>query len=512
MTQVELLDHFLNLDPDYELGHYRHGRGDSSEKVVEVDVSEDFEDEDSRLDSLAGIPLGSSEEPFLIRFSHGPRCSSVRGFPVIITAGAKFVNASSEGFGKCVWILQDTPEVEAKVRSLRPGYDSRVFLLSRQDLREAYSMKPDTMKTSMQSVPPQTPIWKRRQNMLGLPLSFGYVVSKSWIELERGPLGSPLMRGAYVDFLNMIASVLNFTISYVPSDGTYGIQEADGSWSGLVGMINRREVDAGANLLGVTNERAKAVQFSNLVTSASMDLWIRPPGGEGSASQYYSSATSLFYMLQPNVWIMYLCTVIVVILLGLFIGIHAERGLETAFSTFGLIINQGASENALHLSSRILFFACLGFGFMFVNVFSARLASTLSVKKVDKEISKIEDLLEHDYNLYVMGDSSHEDYIREYKKSLWDQKVSRSANFHPGDESTLGENFMHEFTELGAAVLIYKGPVAMWIANNPDIGCSMYSVPLGGSSHGAFAMQKNWPYEEAFNFHILKILESGLYG
>ncbi len=56
--------------------------------------------------------------------------------------------------------------------------------------------------------------------------------------------GNGRVRGFLPDVLNELRVVLNFTYdARVPEDRSYGRKDKDGKWSGIVGMLQRREVD-----------------------------------------------------------------------------------------------------------------------------------------------------------------------------------------------------------------------------------------------------------------------------
>ena len=47
-----------------------------------------------------------------------------------------------------------------------------------------------------------------------------------------------------VDLVNILSSALNFTVREIqPSDGAFGSQNPDGSFSGIVGVLQREEAD-----------------------------------------------------------------------------------------------------------------------------------------------------------------------------------------------------------------------------------------------------------------------------
>ena len=86
----------------------------------------------------------------------------------------------------------------------------------------------------------------------------GYVRSSSE-SLKKIFLGPSL----YGDIWSSLQSITNFSYSMVYSvDGSWGSLNDDGSWNGVVGMMERDEVDVGVTSLFATRQRKNAVDFS----------------------------------------------------------------------------------------------------------------------------------------------------------------------------------------------------------------------------------------------------------
>ena len=68
-----------------------------------------------------------------------------------------------------------------------------------------------------------------------------------------------------------------------------------------------------------------------------------------------------------------------------------------------LVFSLGNSRVMVSLSSRIVLYSALIFASHFITVFSARLTSSLSVKKFEDQIHDLEDLEPNGYHLYIHG-------------------------------------------------------------------------------------------------------------
>ncbi len=61
-----------------------------------------------------------------------------------------------------------------------------------------------------------------------------------------GPDGPPRMGGMFAEVFHAVRDIMNFTYELdVPPDGQWGANMGNGSWSGMVGMLQREEIDIG---------------------------------------------------------------------------------------------------------------------------------------------------------------------------------------------------------------------------------------------------------------------------
>ncbi|KAL3861015.1 hypothetical protein ACJMK2_007108 [Sinanodonta woodiana] len=77
------------------------------------------------------------------------------------------------------------------------------------------------------------------------------------------PNGTITYDGLCIDLLKELADMLNFTYELVgPLDGKFGTKRSDGRWTGLVGQLERQEVDMVAAPLSTQSERKEVMDFT----------------------------------------------------------------------------------------------------------------------------------------------------------------------------------------------------------------------------------------------------------
>nr|XP_045587458.1 glutamate receptor ionotropic, kainate 4-like [Procambarus clarkii] len=111
--------------------------------------------------------------------------------------------------------------------------------------------------------------------------------------------------GPAADLVSYLAMALNFSYIYLrPADRSWGIKRADGSWSGMVGMVTRQEVDIAVGPFGVSETRAAVVDFTEPFLT---DSW-RMLGARGRPEV---DPWGFLFPLEPVVWTAILAALLV---------------------------------------------------------------------------------------------------------------------------------------------------------------------------------------------------------
>ena len=88
----------------------------------------------------------------------------------------------------------------------------------------------------------------RRSNLLGYNFRITTLVEPPYItKIELDSMtGKYNLEGSFADLLNLYAETLNFTYTYVPpSDNAWGSLQENGSWNGMINLIQKEIVDIG---------------------------------------------------------------------------------------------------------------------------------------------------------------------------------------------------------------------------------------------------------------------------
>ena len=425
-------------------------------------------------------------------------------------------------FGQCKWLLNDNELTRRRLSELRPAFDSEVYLLSETgaefNLSEIYSLDSDSpvIESGVEKwkgaklVREAEHIWLRRANLRGKTFKggiFGYV---PYVSLDEKALSDS--RGFAIDLFKSLASRLNYTFELVvPKKGNFGsLNKTSGEFDGIVGMLQRREIDVGAMTIKKTSTRFKVIDYTrgitqheNIFVTKKLDAF---------------SHTSFTYLLDGEAWIGTLIVQSVLLLFGALLSYLAlyRRGVswvDVVCEVQGVMVNQGSEIARFRiLSLRIFLYTTLLLGFLIVQVLNARLAALLAVNKTERRLNSAQDIEDKRMELYVMGGTASLDTFRfaepnTLDRRLWEGQMSKDPKFTTGPYSRLIPNFLANDR---GVILLNPFVFDNWMDVNRRVGCSMERLQRNGPIRFAFPLLKGFPFRKVFDYHITKFEESGV--
>ena len=167
----------------------------------------------------------------------------------------------------------------------------------------------------------------------------------------------------------------------LPPDGEWGKKLPDGNWTGLIGMVERSEVDLAVGGILITEERLQAVSYSypNLFSVATFMTDKPKP---------VTSNLALFHPFFVMMWSLIISVVSFLLFFAIF---KKERMQRIMFEVFGSFFGQPIHLKVEKLSIKLLLSAWLFFVFVLINCYKAVYSSFLSFPSVTG-IRTIEDL------------------------------------------------------------------------------------------------------------------------
>lgn len=212
--------------------------------------------------------------------------------------------------------------------------------------------------------------------------------------------------GYLIDLVREITSTMdNVTIQYysVP-DGTFGVQQSNGSWNGIMGEVSKGRADLSVAPLGITSTRYAAVSYSTSFMDTGLSILVTKELDQDAP----------FSFLLPfswEVWVL-LCVSIVVVGVMAWIfdrlspfGYH-KQGEETLNVSASMVnavatmTGQGG-ETGRSLSSRVLLLGYCFFAMIAISTYTANLSAFLTTKIQSTRVSSLDDLKKYGFKFGV---------------------------------------------------------------------------------------------------------------
>ena len=279
--------------------------------------------------------------------------------------------------------------------------------------------------------------WERRRNLTGVNIVTGGLEWKPMLEPilnEDGQLSH--FSGIFPMLFEQLRKELDFQIEWIlPPDGKWGAQEVEGHWNGLVGLLERKEIDLIGAPMAVILERSLVMDYSFLTLSETYSL----------ISQNSNKTTA------PNVWgyliIFTMEAWLLIIACLMFIAtscllkhrllveptpiVSRDTTLSFVYSISLVLVTLIQMEYPFcirRLSSKLLYFTLCMFACIIFVYYSADLTARLTVFPSSTSIESFNDAYDLDYSVAILGGSISEVIMASGRngsgiKKMWEDKV-----------------------------------------------------------------------------------------
>ncbi|CAI5795273.1 glutamate receptor ionotropic, kainate 4 [Podarcis lilfordi] len=220
--------------------------------------------------------------------------------------------------------------------------------------------------------------------------------------------GNDQYEGFCMDMLAELAAILHFNYKIqLVGDGVYGVPEANGSWTGMVGELIARKADLAVAGLTITAEREKVIDFSKPFMTLGISILYRVHMGRKPG---YFSFLDPF---SPGVWLFmllaYLAVSCVLFLVARLTPYEWYSPHPCSQGRCNLLVNQYSLGNSLWfpvggfmqqgstiapraLSTRCVSGVWWAFTLIIISSYTANLAAFLTVQRMDVPIESVDDL------------------------------------------------------------------------------------------------------------------------
>ncbi|OWF39812.1 Glutamate receptor ionotropic, kainate 3 [Mizuhopecten yessoensis] len=333
--------------------------------------------------------------------------------------------------------------------------------------------------------------------------------------------GNNSYEGLCFDIFNEIATRFNFTYDVMePPDGDWGLELDNGSWSGVVGMLQRKEIDLVVASLNVHSRREEVIDFtypyfydSTIILITKEDpmktKWrtLIDPFDDtvllliGCALAAISFLLCIFERLSP-----YYCDEVN------FLEDKSLKSFQDSFwYLYGALLTQGGDRLPHSQTGRTLLSCWWLFCLVMMASYSGNLIAYLTVSKDKLPFNTVNEMLQKDdYKWGLIGGSY---WVTIFKhsvlpefKAVW-QGIERFNASDPSVLSTDPDVHIQKVLDSNYAYLGDKTQIEIKMANECTLRTGKEEVlPF----QYAFGLPNLSPYTDLISREIIEIHESGL--
>ena len=316
--------------------------------------------------------------------------------------------------------------------------------------------------------------------------------------------------GFHKALFDALASQLNFTYDIIiPGDYKFGGLQANGNWSGIVGMCHRGEVDFGMPIRR-TPLREKYIRYSPNILPYTLTI---------VSFLQDSRTTSILSLLHPRslaaLIITLLAFFVMLLLVFKLLNYHEDEVNigAIAITCFGQFTNQGSEmASVTHLSYKVLIFSMSAFGLLFACIYSAQLTSYVSVQRPAKQVETYQDVIDMNIKLFVTDGTAGLDDFKSLGASvaqaqIWRDHLSQDS-YYTGPK--ISKNWERMLKSSDRALQLSHFALSKYAAKNWAVGCQLHQAVQPKKYYFTIPYGQRFPYKKLFDLKIMKLQESGV--
>ena len=324
--------------------------------------------------------------------------------------------------------------------------------------------------------------------------------------IEDGCTSKNCFKGIFANVFHALADQMNFTFT-IKRAYMWG-SVTNGTWNGMVGMLNDKQADIAATDLTITNERSTVVDFLPSLMEITEELYMKNPGDAFSSVAYIGSFTKGSWSA-----ILILSMSIPIILAVIVRNVKRKNSEDyTLLQCFILVaasmVNLTYELKPRTIRNRVAFISVVVGGMLIYYHWEAELTAHLAFKKTNFPFNNLKEFSENSKFKFVVSKGTvFVDFFRysddPVRRKIWQDKLEPFIDQMP---------MLEEIKDL-----IIDDPYTVTYADSTlrmteeYITCKIIDIkPPIRKTQLAFALQKSSPFYQAFNHHINNLKQVGL--
>ncbi|XP_071042155.1 glutamate receptor ionotropic, NMDA 2B-like [Parasteatoda tepidariorum] len=212
------------------------------------------------------------------------------------------------------------------------------------------------------------------------------VIETNDMRLSVDDHGRTALAGVEGKFLQLLMNLMKISFKLIiASDGEWGQELDNGSWTGMIGLIQKGEADMAINKLSITEDRMKVVDFTTPYCDEVVTFGVAAP-----RRIFYPLI--FLYPFDRTIWI--LCIVVLVILPLIYSLLFHDFSAYNAilFKMIGCLLNQPVINKNKSSMYRFFMSLCLFFSLVISSSYRAVFFSFLTIPFYEQKLRNFHDL------------------------------------------------------------------------------------------------------------------------
>ncbi|XP_071533861.1 uncharacterized protein [Panulirus ornatus] len=213
--------------------------------------------------------------------------------------------------------------------------------------------------------------------------------------------------GPIANVVDYLAKRMNFTYMYVRSpEKEWGIKKADGSWTGMVGLVSRQEVDIALGLFSMKADRTEVMDFI-------WPLWITSTMILGSRGRPEVDPWGFLMPLTPLVWAAVLTVLLMILALqcAVYSALFSQkaerhRRVMEPFSFIRVLLQQDIMSPSDWRWERMLLALWMVMTLVLIRSYAGTLMSLLAVRYLAQPFQSLQDVLDDSSVVMIWNENS----------------------------------------------------------------------------------------------------------
>ncbi|KAK7103776.1 hypothetical protein V1264_018609 [Littorina saxatilis] len=369
------------------------------------------------------------------------------------------------------------------------------------------------------------------------------VGTKDWdpfVIKTRDRSGGLVYTGLCMDLLNELASVLNFTYQIVepPANEGWGNQNASGYWEGLVGQVDRQEVDVVVAPMSISIERTLVMDATYpFMTNYLAAIYKKPDPALDKWRTYLRPFRGEVLLCLGITLVLVTCLVHVISWISpqkKTVSAEAEKDKhedthdknskkkqqrfpgpspdDGFWYLYGALLSQGGMILPRSSSGRMLVAAWWLFSIVMGATYSGNLIAFLTVQLEIKPFNNLEQMLEQDtYTWGVAEKTVSHTILMESRNPILKEIGNKLMGFAASDPDVLSMDDDVQMAKAKAGEYVYITDSVggeVWTKEH----CDFDQIIAEDSAANPYvvALPRGSPYTRLFDEYVMRIVEAGL--